>query len=313
MMNRRNLVLLFLLTPILLTGLIALYLWGSVPREQIDQLKTGYVQRVEDGKIEIVQQRPKDWIELGQLDQKVVMAFVISEDWSFFEHGGVDWQQVHKAVRDSFKSGERLRGASTLSQQVVKNLFLSPERSFWRKLKELVITLHLEEKLEKEKILEVYLNIVELGEGIYGIEAASKAYFKLSATQLNVREAAFLAMLLPSPVRYSQSYKDRKLTDYAASTIESILEKLRVQGTLTQEESSHARSAPLRFDGRDPRRVKRAQKTTLLPGRLDDDGSAFERAEYQVDQDLGLDTGPSFDPNALAVPEGKMDVEFSLE
>lgn len=298
---------------------IALSLWLGIPRSEIDQLKEGYVlvEVLEDQTplYTFVDQRPEHWVSYDELDEKLKMAFVISEDWSFYDHRGVDWAQVKKALEQHFRDGERLRGASTISQQLVKNLFLTHDRSLYRKISELMITRELEDKLSKQKILELYLNIIQYGEGLYGVEQAAQFYFKTSAKELNVREAAFLAMLLPSPVRYAQSYQDRKLTEYAEGTIASIIEKLRVQGTLSQEEANFANRLPLRFDGIQPRPAQRTE-TRAQPQRsrlqLDDDGSAFER-RYYVDEELTLELSPSFDPSSLDIPEEMIEVEFSLE
>jgi monofunctional glycosyltransferase len=288
-------------------------LWLSVPRDQIIVLKSGFVavEVSEEASVTytITSDRPAQWVDYGELDQKVKMAFVISEDWSFYEHRGVDFAQLERAIKDALFKGQRLRGASTISQQLVKNLFLTHERTLYRKLSELLITRHLEQELSKQKILEVYLNIVQFGEGVYGIHSAAEHYFKVGPQQLNVKEAAFLAMLLPNPVRYAKSYHERALTDYAAQTVNAILEKLKVQGTLSEQELKRARSMPLRFDGPPARREQRRARQPRL--KLDDDGSAFERA-YMVDDELTLDT-PNFDPSVIPIPKERIDVEFSLE
>jgi membrane peptidoglycan carboxypeptidase len=138
---------------------------------------------------------------------------------------------------------------------------------------------------------------------------------KTTPDKLNVREAAFLAMLLPNPARYSQSFRDGALTEFAQKTIEDILEKLRVAQELSPEQSSHARSLPLRFHGKTPARPRGPRIIAPAPpargARLDDDGSSFER-RYRVDEDMVLE-GPTFDPSQLKLPDEPIDVEFSLE
>lgn len=144
--------------------------------------------------------------------------------------------------------GKRVRGASTISQQLAKNLFTDGDRSYLRKIKELIATVILERALSKERILELYLNVIEYGEGIYGIEAAAKHYFKKSASELNTKEGAFLAMLLPNPKRYSQSFRERKLTEYAEETINKILDKMAVAKYISKEEALFLKSQPLSFE-----------------------------------------------------------------
>lgn len=194
-----------------------------------------------------VKEKPKTWFELDELKKSTYMAFVISEDWSFFEHPGVDVEQVKIAISD-YLEGKKLRGASTISQQVVKNLFYSHERSLERKFKELLTTFYLEKYLTKNEILEIYLNIIQFGDKLYGIGPATEFYFEKEADELKVNEAAYLAMLLPSPVRYSQSFFEQKVSEYGRSTINSILHKLSVVKVVKKSELKALQSEPLVFE-----------------------------------------------------------------
>src|SRR5690606_28290976 len=207
--------------------------------DQIEKLKEGFVGvTFKDEKVEyeLVAKRPKNWVPLKQVSKIAQQAIVISEDWAFYDHNGVDVAQIKKALEDSMKEGKRPRGASTITQQVAKNLFLSQEYSVTRKAHEAVIAYTMDRKLDKNKILEVYLNIAEFGPGIYGIGAAARHYFGKAPSELSAREGAFLAMLLPSPTRYAQSFKDKELSPYAKETIDSILEKLKMARFLTPEQ-----------------------------------------------------------------------------
>lgn len=174
-----------------------------------------------------VEEQPKKWVSLDDVPKHTYAAFVISEDGTFFQHHGIDFSQLATAIEDSIVEGKRLRGASTISQQLVKNLYLSSDRSYLRKFSELLYTICLESNVEKEKILEVYLNIVIFGEGIYGLYQASHFYFSKEPSQLDPKESAFLAMLLPNPLTHSQSFKEKRLTPYAKKTTNSILLKLK--------------------------------------------------------------------------------------
>ena len=131
---------------------------------------------------------------------------------------------------------KRFRGASTITQQMVKNVFLSEDRTIWRKVHEIILAQKVERVLSKRKILETYLNVIEFGPGIFGIRNASYHYFKKHPSSLIPKEAAFLAMLLPSPRRYYISFKNRKLTKFASARIDAILIKMRMGKILTPEQ-----------------------------------------------------------------------------
>jgi monofunctional glycosyltransferase len=141
-----------------------------------------------------------DWVSRDEIARSLRRAVVASEDQRFYEHAGFDWKELQNAL-DEWRDGGSLRGASTISQQVAKNLFLWPGRSFLRKVFEAWFTLWIEWLWPKERILEVYLNVAEMGDGVFGAEAASRRYFKHSAATLAPHEAALLAAILPSPLR----------------------------------------------------------------------------------------------------------------
>lgn len=139
----------------------------------------------------------------------LVNALVASEDARFFTHEGVDWKEMEAAVKESARTGKRLRGASTLTQQLAKNLYLSERRSPVRKLKELWITRQLEAQLSKERLIAIYLNSVEWGDGVFGAEAASQVWFGKPAKKLDLGEAAALVAMLPNPRRIGpNSYEE---------------------------------------------------------------------------------------------------------
>jgi monofunctional biosynthetic peptidoglycan transglycosylase len=142
------------------------------------------------------------WISLSRIPKHVVDAVVVAEDGTFFTHGGVDWFEVRESLEKDIQERRAARGASTITQQVAKNLFLSTSKDPVRKLKELIITFLMEKELDKDRILEIYLNIVEWGPGIFGIEAASETYFGAHAENLTLDQAARLAAVIPSPLRH---------------------------------------------------------------------------------------------------------------
>lgn len=184
------------------------------------------------------------WMPIEQISPTLQRAVLAGEDSRFFEHNGFDWEAIQKAWDEAVKEGEKeareeceaqakaantpkkdcapseddwippmpsfKRGASTVTQQLAKNLYLSEERSFFRKGREAVYTYFLERELSKKRILELYLNVIEWGDGVYGAEAAARTHFKKSASSLSREEAAFLAAMIPSPLNVFNPEKNRK-------------------------------------------------------------------------------------------------------
>jgi len=140
------------------------------------------------------------WVPLARIAPSLKRAVIVAEDGAFYDHRGFDTAELKKVLRESWAKGQFPRGASTISQQLAKNLYLSSSKNPFRKLREAIITLHLERNLTKSRILELYLNVIEWGDGIYGAEAAAQFYFKKSAQELGASEAAFLAAIIPNPV-----------------------------------------------------------------------------------------------------------------
>ena len=145
------------------------------------------------------------WVPYDQISNNLKRAIVAAEDARFLDHPGFDVEGIQKAVEKNLKKGKLVAGGSTISQQLAKNLFLSGERSFLRKGQEAVITLMIESTWSKRRILEVYLNVIEWGNGIYGAEAAARRYYKVSAAQLSRAQAAQLAAMVPNPRFYEHN------------------------------------------------------------------------------------------------------------
>lgn len=139
------------------------------------------------------------WVNFQSISQDLIHSVIVAEDGTFYEHGGIDWFEIQESIEKNIKEGEVARGASTITQQLAKNLFLSTSRDPVRKLKEFIITMRLEKALSKDRILEIYLNAIEWGDGIFGVEAASEHYFRKHASELSRDEAARLAAVLPNP------------------------------------------------------------------------------------------------------------------
>lgn len=140
-----------------------------------------------------------EWVPLARISPSLPRAVIAAEDDKFYEHNGYNWEAIKKAAIYDWKKKKFARGASTITQQLARNLYLSKSKNPFRKLKEFLIALKLERELSKNRILEIYLNVVEWGPGVFGAEAASQYYFKHPASKLSAGESAFLASILPNP------------------------------------------------------------------------------------------------------------------
>lgn len=149
------------------------------------------------------------YVPLGEISLEAQVAVLVSEDLDFFGHGALDVRAIREAI-DEWREGGRLRGASTISQQLAKNLFLSGERTLWRKVEEARLAWWMERTLGKRRILELYLNIVEFGPGVYGAEAAALHYFGVHASEVGADQGAALAAAIPSPGRDNPSTRSRR-------------------------------------------------------------------------------------------------------
>ena len=143
--------------------------------------------------------RVQRWVSYRRISPNLTRAVLVAEDAAFWQHEGVDFDELQKSIELDWARGQLVRGASTITQQLAKNLYLSPSRNPVRKLRELIIARRLEAALQKARILELYLNVIEWGDGIYGIEAAARTYFGTSASALGPRESALLAGAIINP------------------------------------------------------------------------------------------------------------------
>ncbi|HWV15212.1 MAG TPA: monofunctional biosynthetic peptidoglycan transglycosylase [Cellvibrio sp.] len=176
---------------------------------------------------ELQQQNPKatlsyQWVPYAQISTHLKRAVVAAEDDKFLDHGGFDWIAMQKAMAKNERKGKSVAGGSTISQQLAKNLFLTPSRSYVRKLEEAIITAMIELLWDKRRILEVYLNVVEWGNGVFGAEAAAQHYHDIPAARLSEQQAARLAVMLPNPRKYEKKYPA-----YVAAHAQRVLVRMR--------------------------------------------------------------------------------------
>ena len=208
---------------------------------------------------------PKDaqYARLGNISKHLRNAILISEDAGFYGHDGFDMNEIMESLAKNWREGAYRRGGSTISQQLVKNAFLSADKTLERKLKEAILTRRLEASFSKDEIFEKYLNVVQFGKKLFGISAASQYYFQKSPADLSPLESAFLALLLPSPVKYSASFHNRRLTKFARSRIVDILAKLKSVDRISEDEYAAAK-------------IQLDQFPWKVEGGADDDGSPQE-------------------------------------
>jgi monofunctional biosynthetic peptidoglycan transglycosylase len=151
------------------------------------------------------------WVPYTRISQNVKRAVLVAEDDAFWQHEGIDMEQLKISIRDDLEKGKPMRGGSTITQQLAKNLYLSPSRDPVRKVRELIIARRLEAALSKARIFEIYLNVIEWGDGIWGIEAAARSYFGTSAAALTAPQAALLAGAIINPHTYSPAHPNARL------------------------------------------------------------------------------------------------------
>lgn len=179
-----------------------------------------------DDRLAVMQEKNPDaklkykWVDYAKISNHLKRALVASEDAKFVNHEGFDWEGIEKAYEKNLKKGKLVAGGSTISQQLAKNLFLSSKRTPWRKAEEALITLMLEKMLSKRRILEIYLNVIEWGNGVFGAEAAARHYFKTSAGGLNRQQAAKLAAMVPNP-RFYDDHRNTRYLNRRTATIQA--------------------------------------------------------------------------------------------
>ena len=149
------------------------------------------------------------WVPYEKISNNLKRALVAAEDAKFVDHEGFDWEGIQKAYEKNMKKGKIVAGGSTISQQLAKNLFLSTRRTPWRKVEEAAITVMLEAVMDKRRIFEIYLNVIEWGNGVFGAEAAARHYYRVSAANLSAQQAAKLAAMVPNP-RYYDTHREAR-------------------------------------------------------------------------------------------------------
>jgi monofunctional biosynthetic peptidoglycan transglycosylase len=243
------------------------------------------------------------WVPYGRISPNLRRAVLVAEDDAFYQHDGVDVEGLREAMRRNWESRSIRRGGSTITQQLAKNLYLSPSRNPWRKLKEYLIARELEKELSKKRILEIYLNVVEYGERWYGAEAAAQHYFDRSASSLSASQASLLAGCLPNPRVMNPSRPNKRLR-YRQRMILSRMKRwgyLAEKEVLTEkkrEEEEEPKATPTPEASPEPG----ITDTDLAPDTAEEEIPAPEATPQESAEPTADETIPS-DPPATALPE----------
>lgn len=246
---RHRHILLLLSTPIIIFFIYLTYLTVSLPnvnylRERNPDATSLMRERFAEARAHGKEpKRIQEWVSIDDVSERILQAVIMGEDASFYMHHGFDFYEIKESIKTSLQRGHITRGASTITQQTAKNLFLSTERTLTRKLKEAILAVKLEKALSKHRILEIYLNVIEWGPDIYGVEAAARVYFGKHARSLDAAESAALVAMIPSPRRLQpdKNMKSLKVRQ------ERVLGWMKMAGHLTEEEYRAAVTQPLQF------------------------------------------------------------------
>ena len=193
-----------------------------------------------------------DFIAITEVPPLFVRTLLVAEDAAFFGHPGIDLTELPRAIAANIARGGTVRGASTITQQLAKNLFLTREKSLQRKLRELSYSFLLESTLGKQRILEIYLNVIEWGPGLYGLRPAARHYFAKDVQALSPREIAFLVSMIPGPVKYQRSIEGGELRRGFETLVNKLLVKMRSVDAISEEEYQAALAETLTFRGQPP-------------------------------------------------------------
>ncbi|GMV43460.1 MAG: hypothetical protein AMXMBFR64_51760 [Myxococcales bacterium] len=282
-------------------------------RLSFDLLRGPFIHRVHepDGTIREFMTGPgaPGWVPYGRIAPEMTLVITTTEDGSFFSHSGFSTTQMKQSLITNIQKGGFYRGASTISQQLVKNLFLSREKTMSRKLQELFITWQMEKALTKEEILALYFNVIEFGPGIYGIGAAARHYFGKSADELSLLDCVFLASIIPNPKKYYKQFEGGQVTESWRQKLEYYARKMVERGKISEYDFAMARPFSPVFAGQ-PTPPRPAQLIGSKGQVLDPDPHGERPGVFDPDNDE-----PGDDPDGEPDDEGRRDeppvIEFA--
>ncbi len=209
---------------LLLNAVLFFYIfrWESLP--DVNQMKGCMTSSLYS--VDLCNKNPS-YTSIKEIPEYLIDALLIAEDAGFYYHDGFDWYEVFESIKKNLETGEYTRGASTITQQLAKNVFLNDDKSIRRKLREALLTRRIEQNFTKDEILEKYLNVVELGPNLFGLHAAANYYFQKKPQDLALLESVFLVQLLPNPKIYSYSFRKNEPNENLRERMKRILTKLK--------------------------------------------------------------------------------------
>jgi monofunctional biosynthetic peptidoglycan transglycosylase len=222
-------------------------LWVSLPSS--DEIKGCFTTTMYEVKL---CPGSSSYIKLNGISNHLKKALIAAEDAHFYQHNGFDWEAIQYSFEKNLAEGRYVRGGSTITQQLAKNMFLTKHKTLWRKFREALITQEIEKTLKKNEILERYLNVVQFGKNIFGVKKAAQFYFKKHPSELSLNESVFLVFLLPSPEKYSHSYFRKELTQFARRRMKTLLNSLYKTGKVKESEYREAIDQLAYFPGSAP-------------------------------------------------------------
>jgi hypothetical protein len=253
-----------------LNDVIVLDLGKSV---NIDLIQTNFLHRIEEAGGNVIEReigpQSPEWISLEEMSPYLIQAVTTTEDSNFFEHHGFSPYAIQRSMIRNLEKGKFSQGGSTITQQLTKNLFLSREKTISRKFQEAFITWQIERLLSKEKIIELYFNIIEFGPEIYGIREASRQYFGKEPKELSLLESAFLVSLIPNPRKYYEQYQRGEVSETWRQKLERLIKIMYQRGKITLEEYNAAYPFKPKFNIEPP-------KEKINGGQIKDDGTGSE-------------------------------------
>jgi monofunctional biosynthetic peptidoglycan transglycosylase len=256
---------LFVVWEIITIPFFGIYALKSKNPEETALMRQRIAEAEEGGKKLKISHR---WISIGKLPRHTLDAIIAAEDGTFYSHDGIDWFEVQESISKNLEEGRAARGASTITQQLAKNLYLSTSKTFLRKFEEVIITLLMEWRLPKTRILELYVNLIEWGPGVFGIEMAARTYFGKSASELSVDESLRLAAVIPSPLRHRPNSGSSYVTRRARIIYGRMLARGDVRVGSEAETSGAEDSAGEQSDTTTPADTTRIQPAEIIPDSL---------------------------------------------
>lgn len=242
---KRRLFLKIFLFLLLALGLFSAYFFMTLPDVEFLEKQNPKTSRLMEIRIAEAKEKGKTlkiyhrWVNFNSIPKLLKYAVRISEDDSFYEHDGIDYKAMKEAYQRNTKTGHKTRGGSTITQQLAKNLFLTPQKSYYRKLREFFIAKKLESHLSKDRIFCIYLNIIEFGPGVFGVGAASQYFFKKPVSQLNLEQILRLVSVIPKPLRVSPLSNSR----YIKWRAKLILDRMKRYGYISDDDYHSTRKA----------------------------------------------------------------------